>query len=150
MSQFIILLGMFCMVSCKSRIYNRDIQIISCGTNIDTVLYLTSKKNTLSVNVSREESNKAHRYVKIKISQVTNPEMQYLAFDVFFRTDQKKKILLGSFSLFPANNPGEFVVATRGIIIGEGQLLISMTNPDGKPLSDLVKVAVNQVNLTNQ
>lgn len=97
-------------------------------------------------NLDKSTGNK---FVLVDISHVINPESIPLAFMVHYQKPGEEKIYLGSFALFPANNPGRFIVPTQGKVGTDGEIVLSM-----EPLQDLkaatsVRVHVHEVKLTN-
>jgi hypothetical protein len=55
--------------------------------------------------------------------------------------------LLNSFSFYPANNPGKFIVATHGKLNKEGSIILSLTTPDKIKAGNMVEVAVKKLTL---
>jgi hypothetical protein len=66
------------------------------------------------------------KFVHISVTQVSNPQRIPLSFDVHFRPAQGEKIYLGSFSLYPPDNPGKFIVATRGKLENGGTVSVTL------------------------
>jgi hypothetical protein len=82
------------------------------------------------------------KFVRIEIIQVHNPRQLRLAFEVRFRADGRKEVLLGTFALFPADNPGDFIVATRGELRKEGTVILSMQVLDELKPGDEVRLSL--------
>lgn len=57
------------------------------------------------------------KYIQINISKVINPELESLSFTVYIEPADQHKKVLGSFSLFPPNNPGTFIVPTQNKLV---------------------------------
>ena len=66
------------------------------------------------------------RFVQIEVTQVSNPQRIPLSFDVNFQPTRGEKIYLGSFSLFPPDNPGKFIVATQGKLKAGGVVSVTL------------------------
>ena len=66
------------------------------------------------------------KFVKIDVTNVFNPHMIPLSFNVHYRTLQGEERLLGTFSLFPPDNPGSFLVATQGQLKTGGAVIVSL------------------------
>ena len=57
------------------------------------------------------------RFVQIKVVEVRNPRRTGVTFDVNFHADGGATTHLGSFSLYPADNPGTFIVPFRRVTL---------------------------------
>jgi hypothetical protein len=66
------------------------------------------------------------KFVQIAVTQVSNPQRIPLSFDVHFRPAQGATIYLGSFSLYPPDNPGKFIVATQGKLESGGTVSVTL------------------------
>jgi hypothetical protein len=66
------------------------------------------------------------KFVQIAVTQVNNPQRIPLSFDVHFRPAQGEKIYLGSFSLYPPDNPGKFIIATQGKLENGGTVSVTL------------------------
>lgn len=66
------------------------------------------------------------KFVQMEVTKVTNPLRIPLSFDVHFQPAQGEKISLGSFSLFPPDNPGKFIVATEGKLRTGGTVSVTL------------------------
>ena len=82
------------------------------------------------------------KFVQVEVTQVTNPNNLPASFQVYFQPHEGEKILLGSFSLYPPNNPGKFIVPTQGKVKGEGKLILSLARLDKTHARDVVRVEV--------
>jgi len=69
------------------------------------------------------------KFVEVQITQVTNPARAAISFTVAYRI-ASQTIALGSFSLYPADHPGTFIVPTQGKIGPSGEIRVTMENPD--------------------
>jgi len=85
------------------------------------------------------------KFVQVEVAEVVNPKKYALTFEVRYQPNANEKVYLGSFSLFPADNPGKFIVATQGKVKGEGAILLSMVVPDKVSAGDQVKVGVKKI-----
>lgn len=68
----------------------------------------------------------AKKFVQIEVADVFNPQRIPLTFNVYYQATHGEKSLLGTFSLFPPDNPGTFIVATRGKLQRGGLIIISL------------------------
>ncbi len=92
-----------------------------------------------------------NKFIQVKISKVTNPKLTPLAFTVYYQPPKGNKTYLGGFALFPADNPGRFIVTTQGklrhgskVIISLSPMLIKQQLP-----RDSFSVEIDSINLVN-
>jgi hypothetical protein len=85
------------------------------------------------------------KFVEIDIADVLNPKRIRLTFEVHYQRENGEKLLLGSFALFPPDNPGKFIIATRGRLRSRGAIILSMRVLDEVGLEDRVRVTVRQI-----
>jgi hypothetical protein len=89
------------------------------------------------------------RFVQIEVVKITNPRKRPAQFEVRYQPDAGEKILLGSFSLYPPDNPGKFIVPTQGKVKAEGMLILSLVKSDQVVAGDVVEVSVRPMRLVN-
>jgi hypothetical protein len=70
-----------------------------------------------------------YQFVQVEVVKVINPQKYPLIFYVHYQSINNVKILLGSFSLYPSDNPGKFIVATQGKLDKEGSIIVSLQIP---------------------
>src|SRR4051794_16687395 len=91
--------------------------VASCvaQTNEAAVRYLDAAHATLTqpVDPTRVKSGET-KFVEVQVAEVVNPANAGLTFEVDFEPAGALRLRLGTFSLFPANNPGTFIVPTQG------------------------------------
>lgn len=90
------------------------------------------------------------RFVEIEISEVQNPKKIRLTFEVHHQRDDRDQVLLGTFSLYPPDNPGKFIVGTRGRLRSGGTIVLSMVVLDKAGPEDTVQVTVKQISLRHE
>lgn len=66
------------------------------------------------------------KFVQIEVTKVMNPKKVPLSFTVHYQPVEGEKIFLGTFSLFPPDNPGNFLIATQGKLQRGGVLIVSL------------------------
>ncbi len=95
------------------------------------------------------EGVKSARFVRVDVVEVTNPKELALAFDVVFKPDNDAAIWLGTFGPYPADNPGQFIVPTKGVVRPGGSIVVSMQIPRDVPAPDRgsIRVAVGRISL---
>jgi len=85
------------------------------------------------------------KFAEVDIAEVRNPKKIRVTFEVHFQPENGERILLGSFALFPPDNPGRFIVPTRGRVRGGGELVLSMKVLDEVGAGDEVEVNVRRI-----
>jgi len=89
------------------------------------------------------------KFVRVDIDRVRNPGVVGLAFQVHFQDKGDAREYLGSFALFPANNPGRFIVPARGLIGSEGEIALTM-DPVPEADAENVEVWVRSIDLVDE
>ena len=90
------------------------------------------------------------KFVEIDIADVLNPKKIRLTFEVHYQRENGEKLLLGNFALFPPDNPGKFIVATRGRLRSGGAIVLSMLVLDEVGPQDRVRVKVRQISFRRE
>ena len=85
------------------------------------------------------------KFVQIEVSEVNNPQKYPVKFEVSYQPKDQEKIFLGSFSLFPPNNPGKFIVPTQGKVKGEGKIILSLVTSEQAKAADTLRVGVKRI-----
>jgi hypothetical protein len=85
------------------------------------------------------------KFVQVEVAKVLNPKRYALTFEVHYQPTSNGKIYLGSFSLYPADNPGKFIVPTQGKVRNEGLILLSMLISDKVDTRSPLKVEVKKI-----
>jgi hypothetical protein len=89
----------------------------------------------------------AFDFVQIRIVQVTNPQRVGVLFEVDFLPDGGSRVRLGSFSLFPPDNPGQFIVATQHRVRSPGSIVVSLHTAQPVDPSTPLAIGVGSVAL---
>ena len=95
------------------------------------VRYLEPAHPSFALRVAAARTGESRKFVAVEIGAVDNPERHPLTFEVSFRPAGGTAVALGLFSLFPADNPGRFIVATHGRAQGEGEIVVTLRDEDG-------------------
>jgi hypothetical protein len=90
------------------------------------------------------------RFVQVEVIKITNPQKRPAEFEVRYQPNVGEKILLGSFSLYPPDNPGKFIVPTQGKVKAEGTLILSLVKSDRVVTGDVVEVTVRPMKFVNR
>ena len=120
-----------------------DAHIISA----DTVSYLDVQTPAQSYTLRPDISNpEQYAFVQVEIGTVYNPALRSVIFNVFYREGQNNT-LLGSFSMYPPDNPGTFIVPTQAKLKAGATVVISMQLPDDVRKGDTLAVGIKAVRL---
>ena len=87
------------------------------------------------------------KFVQVEVTEVLNPKRSQLTFEVRYQAKNNEKTYLGSFSLYPADKPGKFIVATQGKVKDEGAIVLSLVIPGKIDTLDTIKVTVKKMKL---
>jgi|SRR5262252_2031701 len=85
------------------------------------------------------------KFVQVEISRITNPKRYALQFQLYYLPEKDEKVYLGSFSTYPADNPGKFIVATQGKVKNQGSLSLAMTLIDKPEPQDDIEVTLKKM-----
>ena len=90
------------------------------------------------------------KFLQFEITDVLNPKGIRIVFEVHYQLDNGERISLGSFSLFPAHNPANFIVATQGRLRNEGAIELSMVVLDQVGVNDEVQVKLKRISFSQE
>lgn len=113
----------------------------------ETLYYLDANKPSIvqPIETKKGESLEDYKFVQVEVTEVVNPKRHPLSFEVRYQSKNNVKTYLGSFSLYPADNPGKFIVATQGKVKDEGAIILTLVTPDKIDPADTVKVTVKKI-----
>lgn len=115
-----------------------------------TVYFVDLDKPEIEQPIEAGDTELANaKFVQVEVTQVTNLKNRPVRFEVRYQPKDGEKIFLGSFSLFPPNNPGKFIVPTQGKVKGEGKLILSLAKSDKTVAGDVVRVGVKRLKFVN-
>jgi len=89
-------------------------------------------------------------FVEIEIVEVVNPEMKRLSFEVHYQPADGARMLLGTFGLYPPDDPGTFLIATSGKLRAAGALVLSLEVLDDVAPGDELQVKLRPLSLRAQ
>lgn len=108
--------------------------------------YIDSRNPELSWPVTAAAAARRPKFVIVRIGKITNPAHAPLTFAVAFRSSGNDLFELGSFSLYPSDNPGRFIVATQGKVAADGHIILALKDPSIEGMAS-VRVGVAEVAL---
>jgi len=85
------------------------------------------------------------KFVQIELGKVSNPDKKPIIFEVYFLTENRETILLGTFSPYPPDHDGSFIVPTKGRLRGNGAIVLKMVLPNGIDTNTSVSVQVRKL-----
>jgi len=117
-----------------------------CGRHAlagDEILYHLDLGNpTVSQPIGSASEAEGAKFVQVEVVRVLNPKKHAVSFQVHYQPRDGARTYLGSFSLFPADNTGKFIVPTQGKVKNEGAIVLSLVILDKIEAGDTVEVAV--------
>jgi len=114
------------------------------------VRYLDFATATLTQPVDPASAKSGEtKFVEVEVVEVVNPATTGLSFEVYFQPAGAPQVLLGTFSLFPANNPGTFIVPTQGKVDRTGTLIVAMLVTEPIPAGTPLKVGIARIALSS-
>ncbi|HEX3254058.1 MAG TPA: hypothetical protein VHS05_31775 [Pyrinomonadaceae bacterium] len=113
----------------------------------ETIYFLDLDKPELEQPI--DPGDAIAKFVQVEVTEVTNPQSRPAQFEVRYQPKEGERILLGSFSLYPPNKPGRFIVPTQGKVKGEGKLVLSLVKSDRMVAGDVVRVGVKKLKFVN-
>jgi hypothetical protein len=127
-----------------------EIRPVDAAQGDDALYHLDFRNPSIQQAIETHgASPQAYRFVQIEVAEVTNPKKHPLSFEVRFQAKDDVINFLGSFSLYPSDNPGKFIVPTQGRLRGEGAIVLSMATPDTIGDQDTTRVAIKKMRLVN-
>jgi hypothetical protein len=87
----------------------------------------------------------SQKFVELEVGAVENARRLPLSFEVFYRDEQQRKVRLGSFALFPPDNPGRFIVPTGGRVRRKGAIVVSLVVLRELRPDDRVRVVLERI-----
>lgn len=117
----------------------------------EPLYYLDLKKPQIEQSIEPGDREvERSKFVQVEVTEVNNPQKYPVKFEVSFQPKDQEKILLGSFSLFPPNNPGKFIVATQGKVKGEGKIILTLLTSEQAKAADTLRVGVKRIRLRSE
>ena len=121
------------------------------GNTRERLAYLDAEKPTLIQAI--EPSDRVEpdgKFVQVEVVEVQNPKRYTASFKVEYQLKDTERVFLGSFSLYPSDNPGKFIVSTLGKVRNQGVIILSLVVPDDFKSGDVLRVGVRRVTFLKQ
>jgi hypothetical protein len=87
------------------------------------------------------------KFVEIQVVNAMNPKRYPVTVQVDYEPSSGARVHLGSFSLFPSDSPGKFIVPTKGQLQKRGAIVLSLQRPERAATSDTVRIAIRRIAL---
>ncbi len=117
----------------------------------ETLYYLDLNKPHIEQPIEPGDREvEGSKFVQVEVTEVNNPQKYSVRFEVSYQPKDQEKIFLGSFSLYPPDNPGKFIVPTHGKVRGEGKIILSLVTSEKAKAGDTLKVAVKRIRLRRE
>lgn len=111
--------------------------------------HIDSRNPSITLPVAALARGQGDDFIAVEVREVVNPARVPLTFEVSFAPAQGEAVRLGEFSLFPADNPGRFIVATQGRVRGDGVIIVSLPSGD-RAAAEGVRVGIASVSLSDR
>jgi hypothetical protein len=110
-----------------------------------TLYHLDAQKPTLVQAIEPADRARDSKFVQVEVVEVKNPKNLTATFKVEYQSKDKEKVFLGTFSLYPSDNPGRFIVPTQGKLRNEGAVVLTLVVPDEFKHGDVFSLAVKRM-----
>jgi hypothetical protein len=131
--------------SCNARVLDSANRAENNGSMKGEKLYtLDFARRSVTQHAEPGTAQEAYKFVQIEVTGVQNPKNYPLTFQVDFQEQDGSNTHLGSFSLYPSDSPGKFIVATQGKLKDGGAVVLSLVPPDEVQPGDTVRVTVKK------
>jgi hypothetical protein len=121
------------------------------GKTNEKLTFLDAEKPTLIQTIEPSDKVEADcKFVQVEVVQVQNPKRCTVTLKVEYQLKDTERVFLGSFSLYPSDNPGTFIVSTLGKVRNQGAIVLSLVVPDDFKRGDVLRVGVTRVRFLKQ
>jgi hypothetical protein len=90
------------------------------------------------------------KFVQTEISRIVNPRLIRIIFEVRYRPKTGAEVFLGTFSPFPPDRTGTYIVPTAGSLRPGGAIVLSMILLDEVKSQDVVEVDLKAVSFREE
>lgn len=131
--------------ACHERIVERPEAGGSKIINVDTLYSFDVNKKSVAQPFDPGAAKVQYKFVQVEVTKVVNPNLHPVTFEVHYRVGNTERIFLGSFSLYPSDNPGKFIVPTQGKLNKPGSVILSLILPEEIGKDDPLKVTTKKI-----
>lgn len=119
-------------------------------TTADKIGVLEQARPWIRYSLSELDRANGEKFLLFDIFEVENPAAIPLAFTVFYQKPGQDRLYLGSFALYPADNPGRFIVPTQGKVGKDGEIVLNLVPLEAEEGAQSVRVKLREVKLIEQ
>jgi len=98
---------------------------------------LDAAHRTVTADVKAGPARSRAKFVIVEVAEVTNPRRAPLDFIVGLRRPGAGDVTLGTFALYPPDNPGRFIVSTQGKVTSGDELILTLDQISPDNISDV-------------
>lgn len=145
---FCLSLVIIACTSCSGKMLGSDNRENANGTPKSEAQYeldIHTRSVVRTIGPKDRVVEEGYKFVQVEVTKVVNPEKYAIAFEVDYREKPDVTTHLGSFSLYPSDNPGKFIVPTQGKLKNEGGIVLTMVLPNDPNPSDTLRVTVKRL-----
>lgn len=114
-------------------------------SNYDTLYSFDITKKSVIQSYDPGTMGAFCKFLQVEVSKVINPKKHSVTFELHYQTDSAEKIFLGSFGLYPSDNPGKFIVPTGGKVNQQGSIILSLILPAEVSSRDTLNISVKKI-----
>ena len=112
--------------------------------NFHALSSLGPKMPSITQAIEPTDRTQDCKFVQVEVVEVKNPKNFPVTFKVEYQSKQEK-VFLGTFSLYPPNNPGRFIVPAKAKLGQEGAVVLTLIIPAEAQNDGNWKVVVNRL-----
>jgi hypothetical protein len=117
----------------------------------DRLFYLDLNAPTLVQPIETDPAIvRDSKFARIEVVSALNAKKYPVTVQVDYAPPNGARVHLGSFSLFPADRPGKFIVPTQGKVRDGGAIVLSLQRPEQATPSDTVRLSVRRVQFVSR
>ena len=143
---FIVLL---CM-SCDGRAPGRTKKPEAQPAETVALFFVDAQHPTLVQAIRSSDRAANFKFVQVEVVEVQNPGGHAATFKVEYQNKAREKVFLGSFSLYPSDQPGKFIVATQGKVANDGAIVLSLIVPVDFKSGEVLRAGVRTIRFVNE
>ena len=137
-------------VSCEGRVPEPAKNSALNPPEAATLFFLDAQHPTLVQAIRPSDRAADYKFVEVEVIEVQNPKGHAATFKVEYQTKAGAKVFLGSFSLYPSDHPGKFIVATQAKVGNDGAIVLSLIVPDDFKSGEVLRAGVRKIKFVNE
>jgi hypothetical protein len=109
--------------------------------------YLTPESRALVRPLGGDAEGR--KLIEIEIAEVVNPQRIRVSLEVHHRIGQDE-VLLGTFGLYPPDDPGTFLISAKAPLPAEGSLVLTLQVLDEVSPEDRLRIGVGRISFRKE